>query len=360
MPSSSHASRAVSAARTFGLVRRASIFTPSFFSALPAARDCRSPFLVSGRSASGEPSAASPCLSSHSTARTLDQGSPHFTPRLRAVHTKFPRLPESGLDITHIKRGRRAPMTATTDIHFHILPGVDDGPRTMADSLDLAAAAVRDGCRTVVATPHVRSDFITDVSDLPDRVREVQAEIDHAGIPLGIDRGAELGHDMVGRLLQEELDAIALGPPGARWLLVETPFHGIDDDFTAATEELRDRGFGVVLAHPERAAGVLEGGGAAVKHQIAQGSALQVNASSLAGRHGGEARRAAVRLLLDKHATVLGSDAHSLARGPALTQGLEHAVRIGLEPAAAAALVAWAPRALLARGLPTRPLRVAA
>jgi protein-tyrosine phosphatase len=262
--------------------------------------------------------------------------------------------------MTKSKRKGRAPMTATTDIHFHLLPGLDDGPRTMAESLELAAAAVRDGCSTVVATPHVRTDFVTDVSELPDLVREVQGELSRAGIPLGVCRGAELGHDMVGRLLQQELDSIALGPSGARWLLVETPFEGIDQDFTSAADELRDRGFGVVLAHPERGAGVLDGDCAAVKAQLAQGGALQVNASSLAGGHGDEPRIAAERLLLDGHATLLGSDAHGPARPPALTHGLMSATRIGLEPSAAASLVTSAPRRLLTRGIPAPALPAAA
>src|SRR5207248_3149450 len=161
--------------------------------------------------------------------------------------------------------------------------------------------------------------------------------IARAGIRLGMCRGAELGHDMVGRLRQEELESIARGPPHARWLLVETPFGGLDPDFSTATDELRDRGFGVVLAHPERGPDVLEDGCAALRHEIAQGSALQVNASSLAGRHGEAARVAAARLVLERHATILGSDAHSRSRAPALTNGLTSAVQIGLEPGAAAA-----------------------
>jgi protein-tyrosine phosphatase len=251
-------------------------------------------------------------------------------------------------------------MTATTDIHFHLLPGVDDGPKTLEESVELAAAAVRDGSTTVVATPHVRGDFMTDVSDLPDRVREVQDAVDRAGIPLGICRGAELGHDMVGRLVQQELDSIALGPPAARWLLVETPFTGIDDEFAAATEELRDRGFGVVLAHPERGAGILAQSCAAVRHELAQGSALQVNALSLTGRHGDEPQAAAERLLLEGHARLLGSDAHGEARAPALTAGVCSAVRLGLQPSAAAALVSSAPRQLLSRGIPARAVSAAA
>ena len=71
-----------------------------------------------------------------------------------------------------------------TDIHFHLLPGVDDGPATLADSIDLARAAVRDGTGTIVATAHVRSDFVTDVWLLRDRVREVKAALARDEVPV--------------------------------------------------------------------------------------------------------------------------------------------------------------------------------
>src|SRR3954462_11492093 len=169
------------------------------------------------------------------------------------------------------------------DIHFHILPGVDDGPSSMDESIGLAAATVADGTRTVVATPHVRPGFITDLSDLPDRVRELEDRLAREKIGLAVRRGAELGHDMVGRLSQAELDSVAHGPPGGRWLLVEIPFVGPGDEFTAATDELRDRGFGVVVAHPERAR---DAAGSTLRHELSVGSVLQVNAWSLVGRHG--------------------------------------------------------------------------
>ena len=57
---------------------------------------------------------------------------------------------------------------------------------------------------------------------------------------------------MVDRLSHRELDAIAQGPAGRRWLLLEAPFDGIRG-YTEAADELRDRGFAVVVAHPERA-----------------------------------------------------------------------------------------------------------
>src|SRR3954454_24050363 len=203
------------------------------------------------------------------------------------------------------------------DIHFHILPGVDDGPSSMDESVALAAATVADGTRTVVATPHVRPGFITDLSDLPDRVRELRERLAREGIGLAVRRGAELGHDMVGRLSQAELDSVAHGPPGGRWLLVETPFVGLGGEFTAATDELRDRGFAVVVAHPERARD--SAGASALRHELASGSVLQVNAWSLVGRHGPEAFEKAHTMLRTGRIGVIGSDAHGGRRQPPVT-----------------------------------------
>lgn len=240
-----------------------------------------------------------------------------------------------------------------TEIHFHVLPGIDDGPKTLADSLELAERAAADGTGTIVATPHVRGDFHARVDDLPERVRELQAQIDAAGIPIGLRVGAELGHDMVGRLDQHELDLVAHGPPGARWLLVESPFGGIDEEFAAATEELRDRGFATVLAHPERAAGVLGDDGldrGGLRRELDAGAVLQVNASSLLGRHGGAARDAGAELAR-RHPVALASDAHSTWKPPSLTDGIAAAIALGVPAALARRMADSAPRALIRNGL---------
>src|SRR3954471_3044925 len=198
-------------------------------------------------------------------------------------------------------------MSHYADIHFHLLPGVDDGPSSMDESVALAAAALADRTRALGATPHVRGGFLTDVSELPDRVRELQDRLAREKIGLAVRRGAELGHDMVGRLSQAELDSVAHGPPGGRWLLVETPFVGPGDEFTAATDELRDRGFGVVVAHPERAR---DAAGSTLRHELSVGSVLQVNAWSLVGRHGPEAFEQAHSLLRAGSVGLIASDAH--------------------------------------------------
>jgi protein-tyrosine phosphatase len=241
------------------------------------------------------------------------------------------------------------------DLHFHLLPGVDDGPAEMSDTVELAAAAAADGTATVVATPHVRPDFFTDVRSLPDRVRDVQRALAAEGIELDVLCGGELGHDMVGRLSQSELETIAQGPPRARWLLLETPFEGMVPDFHSATAELRDRGFGVVIAHPERSADAALDGAAGVRRQIALGALAQINALSLDGRHGDDAERAAHELIAEGIPAIMGSDAHGPTRPPALRAAAALLARRGVPADQIRALIVSGPRALVARGLPCAP-----
>lgn len=245
---------------------------------------------------------------------------------------------------------QRAGHGPRAEVHFHILPGVDDGPATLEESLDLAARAHDDRTATIVATPHVRHDFLTSVADLPDRVRDLQSSIQAARIPICLRVGAELGHDMVGRLGQRELDSIAHGPPGARWLLVETPFDGIGDEFASATEELRDRGFAVVIAHPERAAGVTRDACAALRAELAAGAVIQINALSFLGIHGAAARGAAVELAC-RFPAAMASDAHGAWKPPSLTAGVRAAVELGVPEPLARRMADTAPRALLRTGL---------
>lgn len=236
------------------------------------------------------------------------------------------------------------------DLHFHLLPAVDDGPADVDDAVELARAAVADGSGTVVATPHVHPDWNTDTLELAERVRELRGELDRAGVDLALECGGELAHCLVGDLDQRELDAIAQGPKGARWLLVETPFEGMAEDFHAATTELRSRGFGILLAHPERSAEVVFGDGAGLRRELSEGALVQLTAASLTGGHGEEARVAAVELLQSGVVTLISSDAHGPTRPPALSEAHRALATYPVLAHLADPLVADAPRRLLERG----------
>lgn len=247
---------------------------------------------------------------------------------------------------------RGAAVVPRVDIHCHLLPGVDDGPRDLPESLTMAEAAVADGTTAIVATPHVRPDMFTAVSEIPRRVAELREDLRRASIALQVHAGGEVGHDMIGRLTQGELETVAQGPPGARWILLETPFAGIDAAFHVAAAELRDRGFGVVLAHPERSAGLLENGATALWRELEAGSALQVNVWSIAGGYGAEAEATAAALLDRRVVAALASDSHPGWRTPSLTTGAAAARACGVPERTARGLIDSGPARLLRRGLP--------
>jgi protein-tyrosine phosphatase len=238
------------------------------------------------------------------------------------------------------------------DLHFHLLPGVDDGPADLPASLELARAALAERTGTVVATPHVRPDLgLIDAGEIDARVRELRERLAAERIPLEVRCGGELGHEMVFGLRHWELDLLAQGPPGGRWILVETPFDGIGEDFHAATAELRARGFGVLIAHPERSADAALDGAAGLRRDVAAGSLAQLNALSLTGGHGEDARRAAWALLADGLVAVVASDAHGPSRPPALPLAHRALLEGGVAPATAKLLIGSEPRDLLRRGM---------
>jgi protein-tyrosine phosphatase len=239
------------------------------------------------------------------------------------------------------------------ELHFHLLPGIDDGPSSIDESLALAAAAVREGTRTVVSTPHVHAEHVTDPSQIPARVRELQDRLRRERIRLDVIPGGELAHDMVPRLTSREIDVIAQGPPRRRWVLLEAPFSGLDGDFTMAADELRERGFAVVVAHPERASPV-PATGVALEHELAAGSALQLTAWSCAGLYGERVRTIALALLRSAPRVVIASDAHGSVRTPALRLALGALTAAGER--SPGRFIGAFPRALLDHGLVTRPV----
>ena len=245
------------------------------------------------------------------------------------------------------------------DLHLHVLPGVDDGPADLSEALALAADAVADGTTVGVATPHIRPGYITDVSELPVRVAELQVALAREGIPLELRVGGELAHGMVERLSQDELETIAQGPRGARWILLEAPFFGFGPAFHDAAGELRERGFGVLIGHPERSARLGEDL-ASLRHELLHGSLLQVNVWTLAGRHGEEARDIGLRLVREGLAAVVASDAHADWRRPLLSRAIADLEHAGIDRMTVRALAVTGPRRLLEAGVPGRRLAVPA
>jgi protein-tyrosine phosphatase len=242
------------------------------------------------------------------------------------------------------------------ELHFHLLPGVDDGPVDLDAALELAREAVADGIGLVTVTPHARD---TVVEDIPERTRELRSALEAAGIELAVRAGVELAWDDIASLSEAILHELSHGPPDRRWLLLEAPLPGAGelDEFEAAARELRGRGFGLLIGHPERSR-ALTSAPESVDRLLAAGDVLQLNASSLIGRHGPAPLTFGLELARSGRAGVIASDAHRpRTRGPALGAAVEVLRNDGMSVAAAERMVAATPRRLLAEGIaPARRL----
>jgi protein-tyrosine phosphatase len=237
------------------------------------------------------------------------------------------------------------------DLHLHLLPGVDDGAVDERASLEHAARMAAGGIHEATVTPHIgHPHFAVDPFTIAERTAALQRAIDDAGIELRLHPGGEI-HPLAGDLSAAELDLIAQGPRGARWVLAEVPFAGVTAEFVEGCGEIRHRGFGLVIAHPERAWDVLASGLGHLRTLIGSGAVLQVNVDSLQGAHGPDIQDAAETLIRSRFAYVIASDGHPGTRVQTLDQGESLAIAAGASPAYAHQLTAANPRFLVRNGL---------
>ena len=170
------------------------------------------------------------------------------------------------------------------DLHSHILRGIDDGARTMEDSLEIARAAVADGITVIAGTPHVRDDWPTDAGVMEYRVAELRDELQHAGDPARRPARRRDRARLARAAARRELRRFGLGG-NPRYLLVETPYYGWPLGLAGRLFSLRAPGITPVLAHPERNAEVQAHPDRLVQ-LVDVGVLVQVTCGSLDGRIG--------------------------------------------------------------------------
>jgi protein-tyrosine phosphatase len=140
------------------------------------------------------------------------------------------------------------------DLHCHILPELDDGARSIGDSVAMARQAAEDGIEAVCATPHIRHDHDVHIPEIAARVATLQQRLDAEGIPVRILPGGELAQTAAVALTPEELHCVSLGGAGG-WVLLEPAPGPLGDGLAAVVDHLGGLGARLIVAHPERHAG---------------------------------------------------------------------------------------------------------
>jgi len=228
------------------------------------------------------------------------------------------------------------------DIHSHILPEVDDGPKSWDVSVAMCRAAAADGITHMVATPHANDRYHYDRDYLRGLVSHLQQLVgDAPKLLLGCD--FHLSYDnLQDAYAHPDRYVIA----GTRYLLVEFSNYSVPQSTTDSFLKLGDHGITVIITHPERNP-ILRESLQRVVEWAEQGCVIQMTGSALTGFWGDRTRRAAQWLLEHQAVHVLATDAHDLEkRVPILSTSRDAAAEI-VGDEIAEALVEGNPRAIL-------------
>lgn len=205
------------------------------------------------------------------------------------LFTRYTTIAESGL------------LEGHTDCHCHILPGVDDGFRTMEDSLSALAKYEKAGIRSAILTPHI-------MEDIPNRTAALRQRFTDLTLAWrGNVKLALASENMMDSLFADRLGAGDLLPLPGRFLLVETSYYNPPMNLVGVLDSVKAHGYYPLLAHPER---YMYMDMFDYRELKSKDVLFQLNISALVGAYGEEVRAKAEKLLKDGMYDCFGTDLH--------------------------------------------------
>lgn len=194
------------------------------------------------------------------------------------------------------------------DIHSHILPGVDDGPKSWDVAVEMCRMSAADGVTHQIATPHSNDHFHYDRENLKAMTAQLQQLAPAPAIGLGCD--FHFSYDNLQLVLADPTRYVI---EGTRYMLVELNEFSIPPQITDCFLKLGDCGITAIITHPERNR-ILRQTPQLVAEWAAQGFVIQVTGNSLTGFWGERVRKAAEWLLRHDAVHILASDCHDTER----------------------------------------------
>lgn len=208
------------------------------------------------------------------------------------------------------KKNATSYFPVQTDMHSHILPGIDDGSPGITTSIELVKGLMELGLKRSIATPHIISDMYRNT---PQTINTALAELRDAlqkeGLDYAVDAAAEYMMDAAFfDLLKNEEQLLTIKD---KLLLTEFGWASMPDNPKQMSFSILTSGYTPILAHPERYA--YFHGNNKVYHLLKDlGFLLQVNLSSLTGHYGQGAAKAAKYIIKNDLCSFLGTDLHNV------------------------------------------------
>ena len=196
-----------------------------------------------------------------------------------------------------------------TDIHNHLLFGIDDGSKTIEESIDVLKDMKKCGYDNIILTPHYIKDskYNNPRKDNLRRMNELQEALNNEGIDIKLYLGNEIfiDEDIYELLIREEMSSLN----GTNYLLIELPMNGEYDEYKEIFSDLIKKGYNIILAHPERYLSFQKDFNRIYELEKI-GVYFQSNLDSIIGGYGEHAEKTIKRLLKEKKIAFLGTDIH--------------------------------------------------
>lgn len=228
------------------------------------------------------------------------------------------------------------------DIHSHILPEVDDGPKSWETAEAMCRMAAQDGIDHMVATPHANDRYFYDRVYLAELVSNLQQRIgEKPKLSLGCD--FHLSYENMQSALKTP-QHYSIGE--SRYLLVEFSNFNIPQPIDTWLVEMCAMGYTPILTHPERNP-ILQESTERILKWVEEGCAVQITANAITGAWGDRARHAAENLLKKGAVHFLATDAHDTLRRPPILSAARKVAAKEYGEALATALVETNPSAVI-------------
>jgi tyrosine-protein phosphatase YwqE len=195
-----------------------------------------------------------------------------------------------------------------TDLHSHLIPGIDDGSKSMEESIELIQEMHALGYRKLITTPHIMADYYRNTPEIiREGLAQVRAELKARNIEIELEAAAEY---MIDDGFMDKVEAGNLLTFGNNHLLVELSYIEEHPNLNGIFFDVQTRGYQIVLAHPERYR-YWHNDFQKYRDLHDRNILLQMNINSLTGWYSPESKRIAERLLEENLISFLGSDLHN-------------------------------------------------
>ncbi len=221
-----------------------------------------------------------------------------------------------------LKKNKEKRVLPRIDLHSHLLPGIDDGVKTLEESIDIIRGFSDMGYEKLITTPHIMSDFYPNTPEIINtKLKEVKEAVAEAEIPIEIEAAAEYYFDeYFTDLVASKSELLTFGD---NYLLFETGFISEPLNLRPVLFDLITLGYRPVLAHPERYAYYhrkLED----LEDLVSRGVLLQLNVNSITGYYSKEVKKFTKKLIDRQLIHFIGSDCHNNQHFETMKNAYDH------------------------------------